>query len=206
MPYWGSDMRIENFQIHGNVRPEGYSDEMILNEVRRISVDVEKRFGPAVNEWALGGIVFDTVGERPLLFYPYSRPGTVIIKLVGPALTSIDFARFQLAHELVHCINPSGGNLANVLEEGMAACFQQSYATRMLKGRVRLGDKKYIAARKMFNQFVKKSKVRGPVVRLRGIEPYLHKIKHEMFVTAGIILPSELEKSLLMKFEDFNVQ
>ncbi len=199
-------MRIEDFQVHGNVRPEGYSDEMILNDVRRISVDVEKRFGPAVNEWALGGIAFDTVEEQPFLFYPYSRPRTVIIRLVGPALTSIDFARFQLAHELVHCINPSGGDLANVLEEGMAACFQQSYSTRVLKGRVRLGDKKYIAARRMFNQFVKKSKVRDPVVRLRGVEPYLYKITHESFVTADIVLPSELEKTLLMKFKDFKVQ
>ena len=198
-------MRIEDFQIYGNVRPVGYTDEMILNDVRYISIDIEKRFGPAVDEWALGGVAFDIAEEQPCLFYPYSRPWMVIIKLVGPALKNIDFARFQLAHELVHCINPSGGNLANVLEEGMAACFQQSYATRMLKGRVRLGDAKYISARKLFNQFVKKSKVPHTIVRLRSVEPYLHKITHETFATAGITLSPELEKSLLMKFEDFTV-
>lgn len=206
MPYWGSDMRMENFQIHGNVRPEGYSDEMILNDVRRISVDIEKRFGPAVNEWALGGIAFDTVEEQPFLFYPYSRPRTVIIKLVGPALTSIDFARFQLAHELAHCINPSERNLANVFEEGMAAWYQQCYSTKILKGRVQLGDERYKSARQVFNKFIKKSKVCDPVVRLRGVEPYLYKITHESFVTADIVLPSELEKTLLMKFKDFKVQ
>lgn len=198
-------MRVEDFQIYGNGRPDGYADEIILNDVWNISADVEKRFGAAVNEWALGGIAFDADEEQPHLFYPYSRPGIVIIKLVGPALKNIDFARFQLAHELVHCINPSGGNLANVLEEGMAACFQQSYATRMLKGRVRLGDAKYIAARKLFNQFVKKSKVPHPIARLRSVEPYLHKITHETFATAGITLSPELEKSLVMKFEDFTV-
>lgn len=198
-------MRIEDFHIHGNVRLERYTDEMILNDVRCISVDVEKRFGPAVNEWIMGGIIFDTKENQPCLFYPYARQGVVMIKLVGPAITSIEFARFQLAHELVHCLNPSGGQLSNVLEEGMAACFQQSYATRMLKGRVRLGDEKYTAARKIFNKLVKKSNVPNPIMRLRSVEPYLHKITHETFAAAGIILPSELEKSLLMKFEEFTV-
>lgn len=196
-------MRIENFQIQGNVRPDGYTDEMILNDVRCISVEVERRFGAAANEWVIGGIVFDPEEEQPHLFYPFSRPRTVIIKLTGQALSSVDFARFQLAHELVHCINPSGANLANVLEEGMAACFQQSYATKMLKGRVRLGNEKYIDARKLYNKFVKKSKVCDPIVRLRSVEPYLYKITHETFITAGIILPQHLESLLLMSFEDF---
>lgn len=198
-------MRIEDFHIHGNVRPERYTDEMILNDIRCISVDVEKRFGPAVNEWIMGGIIFDPKENQPCLFYLYARQGVVMIKLVEPAITSIEFARFQLAHELVHCLNPSGGQLSNVLEEGMAACFQQSYATRMLKGRVRLGDEKYIAARKLFNKFLKKSKISDPIIKLRGVEPYIYKVTHATFEATGIMLPAELEEVLLTKFEDFHV-
>ena len=198
-------MRIEDLQIYGNVRPEGYLNGMVLNDIRCISSDIEKRFGPAVNEWALGGIDFDVAEEQPCLFYPYSRPGTVIIKLAGPALTSIDFARFQLAHELVHCINPSGQKSANVLEEGMAAWYQQCYSTKVLKGRVQLGDEKYKAARQLFNKFIKKSKVKDSVIKVRTIEPYLYKVTHDVFVNAGISLPSDLETLLLARFEDFRI-
>lgn len=42
-------------------------------------------------------------------------------------------------------------------------------------------------------------------MRLRGVEPYLCKITHESFVAVDIILPSELEKTLLMKFDDFQI-
>lgn len=196
-------MRIENFQVVGNARPHGYTDEMILSDVRSFGVEVEKIFGPAVNEWSIGGVRFDPKANQPCLWYPYGLQGVVMVNLDRNATTSIEFSRFQLAHEMVHCINPSGGNSANVLEEGMAAWFQQSYATKKLKGFVQLGDKKYIEARKLFNKFVKKSKVANPIARIRKVEPYLHKVTHETFVATGIALPADLEEVLLSKFENF---
>lgn len=199
-------MQIRDFTVYGSDRPVGYKDDIILTDVTTISADIESRFGPAVNDWVLGGVIFDAKDEQPCLFYPYDRQGVVLIQLVGPALSSVDFARFQLSHELVHCINPSGMDGSNVFEEGMAAWYQQCYATKILKGRVRLGDEIYKSARHLFNTFIKKSKVKNPVIRVRTIEPYLYKVTHDVFVKAGISMPSELETVLLSKFEDFRRQ
>lgn len=199
-------MLIDNFTIYGRVRPDGYVDEKILSDVMSISADIESRFGLAVTDWVLGGVIFDAKDNQPCLFYPSGRQGVVLIQLVGPALSNVDFARFQLSHELVHAINPSGLNGANVFEEGMAAWYQQCYSTKVLKGRVQLGGEAYKSARQLFNKFIKKSKVKNPVIKVRSIEPNLYKVTHDVFVNAGIILPSDIETLLLTKFEDFRVQ
>lgn len=189
------------FSVFGDSRPIGYSDNDILLDVRLISEEVELLYGPMVEDWTIRFLVF--VNEStPCIYYPKDFNKTVGIRLVGPALKDVDFARFQMAHELVHCLSPFGGCIANVLEEGMAAFYQQNYSEKMLGSRVQLGDKRYVFAMKLYEKFLKECNMSNPIAKLRSVEPYVHKFTHETFITAGIILPEYLEKLLLMRFED----
>ena len=87
-------MRIENFKVVGTNRPSRYNDARILEDIKSCIADIENRFGPAVDDWALEGVIFDAKGSEPCIFYPSAHPGRVMIMLVGLAINNIDFARF----------------------------------------------------------------------------------------------------------------
>ena len=150
-------MRIaSDFLVYGEQRPRRYSNQDILRDVVRFSSDIEFKFGPATEAWELKGVVFRDEDKSPCIFYPDDFPGKVMINLTANAVCDIDYARFQLAHEMVHCISPFGTASAKVFEEGMAAWYQQRLAVKELDNRVKLNDEKYIAARRLFNRMQKK--------------------------------------------------
>ncbi len=51
----------------------------------------------------------------------------IVVQLGTQCLREPDRACFQLAHETVHLLSPTGGRNANVLEEGLASHFQMWY-------------------------------------------------------------------------------
>ena len=103
---------------------------------------------------------------------------------------------------MVHCLAPSGGEKAFVIEEGAAAKYQQSYSKKYLNGRVRLGVGKYKEALRLYNELSKQCS--GAIKTLRQIEPYFCNWSHDTFIVAGIHLEKSLERLLLMKFSEFN--
>ena len=104
----------------------------------RFLTDVEHLFGPRDPSFTVVGIEVDaTPGARPHLWYPDSgiapddparRSRHVAIRLTSNALTNPARARWQLAHECLHLLDPWNervdGRPANWLEEGLAAWFQ----------------------------------------------------------------------------------
>lgn len=106
----------------------------------RLLVEIEHLLGPRDHSFTLVGIEFDaTPGACPHLWYPNSgtapdesdsRSRHVIIRLTPNALTDPARARWQLAHECVHLLDPWNekvdGRPVNWLEEGLATWFQNS--------------------------------------------------------------------------------
>ena len=122
-------------------REDGSSSSITLSGyASRFIADIEGLFGPRDRSFTLVGIVIDkTPDNPPQLWFPDSgippgdaegRSRHVVIRLAANALADLARARWQLAHECVHLLNPRNrrvdGHPANWLEEGLAAWFQNS--------------------------------------------------------------------------------
>ncbi len=120
-------------------RNDGSHSPMTLTEwASQFLADIEHLFGPRDRSFTLVGIDIDrTPGNSPRVWFPDSgiAPGDVekrskhiIIRLGPNALNDPVCARWRLAHECVHLIDPwcpkIEGRTTNVLEEGLATWFQ----------------------------------------------------------------------------------
>ena len=100
--------------------------------------ELEQMFGQRDPSFTLVGIDIDRGPDSfPRLWYPDSgvppddmegRSRHVIIRLGSGALTDVDRARWQLAHECLHLLDPWNqrvdGRPTNWLEEGLASWYQ----------------------------------------------------------------------------------
>ncbi|KAA6438882.1 hypothetical protein FEM33_15315 [Dyadobacter flavalbus] len=83
--------------------------------------EAEQLFGPIAGGYALVDCWYHDDG--PEIFFP-REPGQIAIRLSADSKGDPRQIVYQLAHEVVHCISPSGPGLhANVLEEGLAVYF-----------------------------------------------------------------------------------
>ena len=106
----------------------------------RFLAEIEQLFGPRDRSFTLLGIDIDkTPNSSPCLWYPDSgiapddaerRSRHIVIHLGPNALTDPARARWQLAHECFHLLDPWNekldGRPTNWLEEGLAAWCQNS--------------------------------------------------------------------------------
>ncbi len=77
----------------------------------------EEMYGPRDREYTILGIEF--VGDNPRIWYP-GNCKHVAIQLSIPAMNNLSQACYQLAHECVHLLCPTGTSGATNLEEGLA--------------------------------------------------------------------------------------
>lgn len=89
----------------------------------------EEMFGTRNKSFTILGIEFNDSGPR--VWYPKNN-GNIVIQLTPEALNSETIALYQLAHECVHLLSPSGSANANVLEEGVAVYFSWWYLRKVL--------------------------------------------------------------------------
>jgi len=85
----------------------------------------ERKFGSRDKTWTLLGTEFRAKGQ-PQIWYPYSGKNArfIAIQLTKKAATDKKRALFQLAHEVIHTLSPTGpGKKSSVFEEGMATYF-----------------------------------------------------------------------------------
>ncbi len=92
-----------------------------LGSMLRVAQD---RFGKRDTSYTVLGIEFG--GDIPQIWYP-GNCGDVIIQLTPACATDTIRACYQLAHECIHLLSPSGGQNANNLEEGLATYFCHQY-------------------------------------------------------------------------------
>ncbi len=114
---------------------------MILPEyVSRFLADIEHRFGPRDYSFTVTGIDIDkTPNHLPRLWFPDTgiahddaerRSRHIVIRLGPGALTDLARARWQLAHECFHLLDPWNpkvdGRPTNWLEEGLATWYRNT--------------------------------------------------------------------------------
>ncbi len=89
--------------------------------------EVEALFGKRDKTWTILGIEFEENG--PYIWYPADSKN-VLIRLSTGVEESLREACWELSHEVVHLLSPTGGAHANVLEEGLAVWYSKHYVLR----------------------------------------------------------------------------
>ena len=134
-------MTVINSLFATKYREDGSHGPMTLPEyASRFLADIEHWFGPRDRSFVLVGIDIDcTPDNSPRLWFPESgivpddaerRSRHIVIRLSQAALTDLTRARWQLAHECFHLLDPWNprvdGRPTNMLEEGLATWYQNS--------------------------------------------------------------------------------
>jgi hypothetical protein len=137
--------------------------------------EAEERFGPRDATWTPIGIEFG--GDNPHVWYPGNRRH-VSIMLSETARENPGLALFQLAHEVIHLLAPTGTKgLAPVLEEGLATLFSCEISLRYDLDALPLHPR-YLGASSLVQQLL------GPypdaVMRMRERQPNFHRLTAEL--------------------------
>ena len=90
----------------------------------------EELFGQRDYSYTILGIEIGP--DLPKIWYPGNRRD-IIIQLDSSAATDMYQACYQMAHETVHLLAPTGPNDANNFEEGVACYFADLYMREVLK-------------------------------------------------------------------------
>jgi hypothetical protein len=155
----------------------------------------EKMFGPRDQSYTILGTEFCN-GEAQL-WYPGNR-GHIIIQLNNSCMTDIPQACYQLAHECVHLLSPSGGRHANVLEEGLATHFARSYVRKNFGFDMMESIPSYTEAREACEQLLNLQSNIIPVLRLR--QPAIRLISEQDIIDIRPDCPQALAQKLTTPF------
>jgi hypothetical protein len=135
--------------------------------------EAESTYGPRVKDWTILGIEFGPdIGTMtaPQIWYPGSTKN-VAIRLSLNAAKNPTAAIFELAHETIHLLAPSGRAPACRLEEGLATDFSRKVLDR--HGRADLAENLILGAYKAAEEDVRDFLHKHPneIKRLRAIDP-----------------------------------
>ncbi len=107
--------------------PDGaYSPKSLPQYLGGYLADPEQQFGPRDSSFTILGIeLVDSPTEKPHVWFPNTDPAGkhVIVHLSPQPLDNARVARWQLAHECLHLLDPRLPP-TNVLEEGLATWYQ----------------------------------------------------------------------------------
>lgn len=152
-------------------------------------------YGPRDMSWTILGVEFGL--EIPQIWYPGSRKD-VVVQLGRSAIDDTLQACYQLAHESIHLLSPSGSSFAPVLEEGLAVAFSEDYVKANF-GRIYTSQTpSYQVAARLVRELL--SADPQAVKKLREVEPSFTKMTHETFDAARVIVPEGLIQKLLQSF------
>lgn len=138
-------LNVENQLLLAD-RAEGGFTYTLASRLGAMLAEAEARFGERDTTYTILGIEFNDLGY-PQIWYPNARQH-IIIQLASECLQHPLTAYFQLAHECIHLLDPTGGvPKANVLEEGLAMSFQRSYMKTVFQADMEASLSNYADAR-----------------------------------------------------------
>ena len=138
----------------------------------------QAQFGERDLSYTILGIEFAQDG--PQIWYP-GNSKHIVIQLGLKSLDEPVRASYQLAHECIHLLSPTGGRNATVLEEGLATYFSQQYIYKNFNEDWHSGMQSYEIASAL-------------VRKLLALDAYAIKhLRHEVPVI------SKISKGLLLK-------
>jgi hypothetical protein len=143
----------------------------------------QNRFGPRDPSYA---ITIKTGPGSPHTFY--SGPREILIRVSPDCETDEVCALREIGHEVVHCLGPDPGNIANYLEEGTAQVF--ALDATALCGHFRLSPKPpnpYWRAEWLVRKLLDLDP--DTIKRIRATEPRLSAVSADLILRACHPLP-----------------
>jgi hypothetical protein len=135
-----------------------------LGEMLRLA---EHQFGPRDKSFTILGVEFGP-DDHPRIWYP-GDCGDIVIQLTPSCATDLVQACYQLSHECIHLLAPSGNQNANNLEEGLATHFSQQYITEKFQREYEIRIQEYVDARNAVVQLLAIDST--AILRLRQLVP-----------------------------------
>lgn len=164
--------------------------------------NAEEMYGRRIGGYTLLGVEFRE--GVPQLWYP-GNCGNVVIQLGTECLNQPERACFQLAHEVIHLLSPTGKQDANTLEEGLATHFQCWFMTtgnnnfwEPTVDNWAPSDNKYIEAKSLVEELLKFKP--NAIKELRKAQPVISHITEEQLLTACPDLNIETAAKLVRSF------
>lgn len=167
----------------------------LVSRLGQMLEEAESLYGPRDRDWTPIGVEFGP--GSPRLWYP-GNCRNVAIQLAMNAVDNNAVACYQLAHECVHLLAPTGAAKAPVIEEGLATVFSEDYACRVFRLQGPTDWPSYIEAATKVRQLLA---IDSQAIKLlRAIEPSFVKMTSATFASAGLDVPATLVSELLAPF------
>ncbi len=190
--------------LFNGTMPSGGLSWTLTTHTGEMLTELEERYGPRDKSWTLLGVEFFEHG--PNVWYPRDmnkpHPRHIAIRLSPEAYTNYKEAMYQLSHECVHLLSPSGGAKAPVMEEGLAKLYSMEIIVRLCghpPGQNYGNVSAYDNAAGFVQQLLQ---IDGNAIRkLRDKEPAFFKMTAATFAEAGLVqVPQSLIDELLKTF------
>lgn len=153
----------------------------------------ETLYGKRNTDFVIDGVEI-TTNNQPDIYFPY-KDNHIIIRITEICRNDKDFATFQIAHEIIHCLYPNSPKIVTCLEEGLAVHFSVQCANNIFPDL-----DKYITARKLLddlliydNDIIRKARI---------IEPNISKITGDILLSICPQIDKDLLLSLTTLFYD----
>lgn len=157
----------------------------------------EARYGERDKSYTLLGVEFTSL-NNPQTWYP-GNCKNIAIQITMNCIDDINRAVFQVAHEVIHCLCPTGGQNANILEEGLANLFSIDYCKENGHGDNWTSNKQeYTDATELVRQLLK---IDNDIIKkLRSAQPTISLIDKELILKTNSNIPNNLANNLTRKF------
>ncbi len=120
-----ANVTIETSHLFASPLPAGNGYTWTLaSRLGHIIRTAESLYGPRNLDFTVLGV--EIQGDIPQVWYP-GNCGHVVIQITTNCATDSMRACYQMAHEAVHLLSPTGRGGTNVLEEGLATHFSARY-------------------------------------------------------------------------------
>lgn len=174
--------------------PSGYA-WTIASRVSDALAEAEHRFGARDLAYFYAGHEF--IDGNPSTWYPGNR-GYIVIQLGMHCMTDFNRAIYELSHEVIHLLAPSGGQRSNNLEEGLATWFSEDYCRRTTGQTIKAGLPCY----QRLSDLVRRMLDEDPVCikLMRQEEPQISSITKPTFKRYSSCLLDEEVELLLQRF------
>ena len=174
--------------------PSGYS-WTLASRLGQMLKMAEAEYGKRDKSWTILGVEF--VHDGPRVWFP-GNCNHVVVQLGTAAAQDGQKAMFQLAHEVVHLLDPSSAK-TTVLEEGIATNFALSFmAKEMGNPSYKTGDQKYGNAATLVGTLLA-AKNDAPKLLRQSFGPF-HGITEKQILQTCPSLPPSVANQLAAQF------
>lgn len=176
--------------------PGGYA-YTLTTRLGHMLLEAEKLYGPRDLNYTILGVEF--FGDHPQLWYP-NNCKHIAIQLTPAASQDMEQGCYQLAHECIHLLTPTGRAGANVLEEGLATHFAHQYVLSNFQRAMQPTMAGYARAEQLARELLNLDPY--AIKELRKVEPVISRITAQQMMGRYPALDQATAAALAAAFAD----